>query len=111
MNDLSKQYNEKSFWDKIQKVGKKVGVKVLRPALRLYFAAKSPDCPAWAKATVYGSLAYFVMPLDAIPDIMTPFGYTDDIGVMVAALKTIKAHVGDKERALAEEKLQALGLN
>lgn len=111
-NDLAKNYSEKDFWTKIHKLRKKLGARVLRPALKLYFAARSPDCPAWAKATVYGALAYFVMPLDAIPDFLMPLpiGYTDDISVMLAAIATISMHVGEKESELAEAKIRGLGL-
>jgi uncharacterized membrane protein YkvA (DUF1232 family) len=111
-NHLAKNYNEKDFWAKIHKLGKKLGAKVLRPALKLYFAARSPDCPAWAKATIYGALAYFVMPIDLVPDFLMPLpiGYTDDISVMLAAIASISMHIGEKERDLAEAKLKAMGL-
>ncbi len=33
------------------------------------------------RATLFGALAYFILPIDVIPDILLGLGYTDDAAV------------------------------
>lgn len=65
--------------------------------------SKDEDTPIWAKTTIMGALGYFISPLDAIPDI-TPFvGYSDDLGILVAAVAT---HIKDEHVEKAKETLK-----
>ena len=97
------QYAETSFRKKGRKNGHKAGTTVLEPALKLYYASRDSDTPAWARTTIYAALGYFSLPVDAIPDFLPAAGYTDDLGVLVAAVATVGAHVKeehvDKARA------------
>jgi uncharacterized membrane protein YkvA (DUF1232 family) len=48
----------------------------------------------WAKKTVViATLAYFIIPLDAIPDFTPIAGYLDDIGVVAAAIRYLGAQL------------------
>ena len=71
----------------------------------LYYAAQREDTPAWAKAVIYGALGYFILPLDAIPDVMPGIGYTDDLGVLGAAITTVASYIDDSVKELAREKI------
>ena len=86
-------YSEPRFRDKLARAAKLAGREVVEKALWLYFAAQRPETPRWAKATVYGALAYFVVPLDAIPDVVPMAGYTDDLGVLAVAVVTIARYI------------------
>jgi uncharacterized membrane protein YkvA (DUF1232 family) len=86
-------YSEPRFRDKLARAAKVAGREVVEKALWLYFAAQRPETPRWAKATVYGALAYFVVPLDAIPDVVPMAGYTDDLGVLAVAVVTIARYI------------------
>lgn len=86
-----RQYNEQSFFSKVVDFAKKVGAKGLYEALQLYYVTQRPDCPAKVKGIVYAALGYFILPLDVIPDIIPMVGFTDDIGVIGAAL--VMAHM------------------
>ncbi|WP_434777125.1 YkvA family protein [Neisseria sp. Ec49-e6-T10] len=101
----SDDFNEKSYWRKIQKYAKKAGYEVVQKSLWLYFSARSSKTPAWAKAIIYTSLAYFVFPLDAIPDILPVVGYTDDLSVLAAAVATVAFYIDEDVKAKAQEKL------
>ena len=37
-------------------------------------------------AMILGALAYFISPIDAIPDVLFPIGYADDAGVIMAVV-------------------------
>jgi len=83
------RYSEPRFRDKLARAALAAGREVVEKALWLFFAAQRPETPRWAKATVYGALAYFIVPLDAIPDAVPLAGYTDDLGVLAVAVVTI----------------------
>ena len=104
-SDLSKEYSDDSFWKKVQKFALKAGREVLDKALTMYYCLQDSDTPAKAKAVIIGALAYFIWPLDAIPDMIIPSGYADDLGVLAAALVVVSAHVKQEHRDAAEEKL------
>lgn len=62
-------------------------------ALQLYYAAQDPQTPAWAKGVIYGALGYFIFPVDAIPDAVPAVGFSDDLGVLVAALASVVMYI------------------
>jgi len=104
--NMSEQYSEDSFWEKIKKFGKKAGYKVVYAALLLYYCMKDGNAPPWTKTVIIGALAYFISPIDAIPDIVPVAGYTDDLGVLIAALGTVAAYIDDDVRQKAKAKLK-----
>lgn len=75
--------------DKIKKIGKIAGVKVVYSALLLYYALIDGSVPFTNKAIVVGALGYFILPLDLIPDFLGPLGYSDDMAAIIMVLKTI----------------------
>jgi uncharacterized membrane protein YkvA (DUF1232 family) len=104
--NFENEYSEDSFWAKFKNFAKAAGAAVLRPALKLYYATKDKDTPAWAKTTAIGALGYFISPIDAIPDVTPVVGFSDDLGVLVAALGAIAAHIKDEHVKMAEETLK-----
>lgn len=102
----TKKYSESSFWRKVKKYWKVAGKKVMDPAFTLYYAARDPETPLWAKAQIWGALGYFVWPLDAIPDFTPVVGYTDDLGVLVAAVAVVAAHIKPEHKRKAKAKLK-----
>ena len=67
----------------------------------MYFALLDARTPIWVKATVAAALAYFILPFDAIPDLLPIVGFSDDAGVLAAALSAVSAHITDDHRARA----------
>jgi uncharacterized membrane protein YkvA (DUF1232 family) len=95
-NEFSNEYSDEEFWNKVKKYAKVVGENVLEPALKMYYSATDADTPAWAKTTIYGALGYFISPIDAIPDITPVIGYTDDFGVLFAAVSVTAAYIKEE---------------
>ena len=91
--EFEREYSEEGFWGKAKQYARVAGERVLEPALKLYYAARDPDTPAWAKTTIYAALGYFISPVDAIPDVTPVVGYSDDLGVLVAAVAAVAAHI------------------
>lgn len=99
-------YSDSSFHQKITRYAKVAGREVVEKALWLFYAAQSPNTPRWAKTAIYGALGYFIFPLDAIPDFAAVVGYTDDLGVLAAALATVSMYVTDDIKARARDKVE-----
>lgn len=97
-------YSEGRFRDKLKRYAKAAGSEVVEKALWLYYAAQRPETPAWAKSVIYGALAYFILPTDAIPDLIPLTGYADDLGALAAAIAMVSLYISDdvKEKARAK---------
>lgn len=98
-------YSESGFHRKLSHYARAAGREVVEKALWLFLAAQSPDTPRWARTAIYGALGYFIFPLDAIPDFAAVVGYTDDLGVLAAALATVSMYVTDDIKQRSREKL------
>ncbi len=73
-----------------------------------YYCALDPRTPHRVRAILLGALAYFVLPVDAVPDFVAGIGFTDDVTILLAAISTVRAHILPRHRdaardALAEE--------
>lgn len=99
-------YSETRFWQKLSRYARVAGQEVVEKALWLFYAAQSPNTPRWAKTAIYGALGYFIFPLDAIPDFAPMVGYTDDLGVLAAALATVSMYITDDIKARARDKVE-----
>lgn len=99
------EFSDDGFWEKVKGYAQTAGESVLKPALKLYYSAQDADTPIWAKTTVYGALGYFISPIDAIPDITPILGYSDDLGVLIAATAAIATHIKEKHGEQAKETL------
>jgi uncharacterized membrane protein YkvA (DUF1232 family) len=102
---MATEFDDGSFWDKVKNFALKAGKEVIEKALWLYYAAQQPSTPTWAKTVIYGALAYFVLPLDAVPDAIPVAGFTDDLGALAAALGAVAMYVNDEVKRLAAAKL------
>ncbi|MCG9757025.1 DUF1232 domain-containing protein [Shewanella insulae] len=100
-------YSDDGFWHKVKQFAKQAGREVIDNALCLYYAAQRPDTPKWAKTVIFGALAYFITPLDAIPDLTPVVGFSDDLGALAAALAMVSMYVDDSVKRQAAEKCSA----
>lgn len=100
-----KHYSDDSFWAKLGRYAKTAGRQTVESSLQLYYASLAPQTPGWAKGVIYGALGYFISPIDVIPDLI-PGGYTDDLGILAAALAAVAMHITPEIRARAAEKIR-----
>ena len=101
-----KAYSDQRFWRKATRHASAAGRQAVEKALWLYYAVKNPATPKWARRVIYGALGYFVLPLDAVPDLAPIVGYTDDLSIMTAALATVAFYITDDVKQQASTKLQ-----
>ena len=105
MSEYEKEYDDRSFWQKVRYFAIKAGRPVIENALVLYFCLKDSDTPVRAKAIVIGALGYFILPIDALPDFIPVAGFTDDCAVLLIAARTVLAHIKPTHRKWARELL------
>lgn len=103
--EYTQAYSDSSFWNKLQKYGRKAGIKVIYAGLLLFYALKEPTTPKWAKGVIISSLGYFISPIDAIVDIAPIVGYSDDLGVLVLALASVALFINDNVKQQARKKV------
>jgi uncharacterized membrane protein YkvA (DUF1232 family) len=96
----------RGFWEKVRATLGRVGF--LEEAVAAYFCATDARTPAWVKAVLLGALAYFILPLDGVPDFLVALGYTDDLAVLLGALRTVGGHITEDHRAKARDALTTL---
>ena len=100
-----KNYSEAGFWQKLNTFARKAGHDLVEKSLQLYYAAESPDTPRWAKGVIYCALAYFVSPIDAIPDVTPGIGFADDLCVLIGAVSAVAAHITPEVKDQADKKM------
>lgn len=98
----------RGFWDKVRATLGRVGF--IEEAIAAYYCATDPRTPKWVKATLIGALAYFVLPFDAVPDFFVALGYTDDLAVLLGAMRAVSGHVSEDHRARARATLAKLSV-
>lgn len=104
---MSDEFDEAGFWVKLKRYAQRAGRELVEKTLWLYYAAQSPATPPWARSVIYGALAYFVLPIDAVPDLIPVVGFTDDMGALAAAVATVTMFIDEDVRAQARAKLSS----
>ena len=94
------------FWPKMRRVVAKVPF--AREALAVWHCARDEETPLAAKGMMLAALAYFVMPVDAIPDFIAGLGYTDDAAVFAALVAVLGRNLKPKHRAAAKRDIDKL---
>lgn len=105
-NKYEKHYSDESLKDKILKVAKEAGVKVIYGVLALYYILQSDNVSITDKAKIYGALGYFILPIDLIPDFIPVAGYTDDLSAIIWALYAVRNNVTPEIKQKAKDKLK-----
>lgn len=89
------------------KLGKVIGkVPFVLDAVAMYYTMLDAKTPFWVKASVAGALAYFISPIDAIPDVLPIVGYSDDAAVIYMTMSLIHSHITAEHIAQAKDVLK-----
>ena len=96
----------RSFWRKLRRVVAQIPF--AEDLLAAYYCAFDRDTPLPVKATLVGALAYFILPVDAIPDVLPVIGFTDDAAVLATAIRLVASHIHPAHREAARNALAKL---
>jgi uncharacterized membrane protein YkvA (DUF1232 family) len=99
-------FDPTAFWGHVRRFLKHVPF--IQDVLAMFYASQDPKTPMWVKGMIGAALAYFALPIDAIPDVLfLGIGFTDDAAVVVATLKAVSSHVTDEHRRAAQDWLRS----
>ena len=74
--------------------------------LAAYFCARDPSTNPRVKGILLAAIAYFVLPIDIIPDVLPFLGFTDDAAVIAAAIAAVRPWITDLHREKARSALK-----
>ncbi|MRI82940.1 MAG: hypothetical protein C6I00_00830 [Nitratiruptor sp.] len=99
------EYSDSSFWEKIKRFARVAGCEVVERALTLYYVAKDAKTPVQVKATIFAALGYFILPFDAVPDIIVG-GYSDDLGALAMTMALLVDSIKEEHKSHAKTKMR-----
>ena len=102
----SKPPDERRFWKKLKRVF--ANIPFAEDLVAAYYCAVDKDTPAYVRAVLLGAVAYFILPVDMVPDMLAGLGFTDDASVLAAAIAAVGRHLQPKHRVLAKKALTEL---
>ena len=98
-------FSTTGFVEKISRIAKRAGVKLVYVALLLYYTLESDKVSIKDKAIIIGALGYLISPLDVVPDAIPIAGLGDDLAVLIYVLHKVWGDVSDEVKEKAKAKL------
>jgi len=93
----------RSFWKKMLKVAGRIPF--AEDAASAFYCATDAQTPWRVRATLLAALAYFITPIDLIPDLIATLGFTDDAAVLMMAISMVSGHIKPKHSDKARKML------
>lgn len=94
------------FMARLKRVAKRIPF--AEDLLAAWFCARDPATPRRVRMTLLAALGYFVLPVDALPDIMPLLGFTDDAAVIAAAIAAVAGSITIEHRDRAKKAMAEL---
>lgn len=98
-------FTDQRFTEKISRIAKRAGAKLVNAALILYYTLKSDKVSIKDKAIILGALGYLISPLDVVPDAIPIAGLSDDLAVLIYVLHKVWGEVSEDVKQKAKDKL------
>ena len=102
----SDKFSNRDFLDKVQRIAKRAGSKLVYGSLLRYYTIQSDKVSRTDKAIIIGALGYLISPLDVMPDAIPIVGLADDMAVLVYVLKKVWSLISDEARVNAKNKMK-----
>ncbi len=94
------------FWPKLKRMLSRVPF--AEDAVAAWFCAFDPQTPLRVRGMLLAALAYFVLPIDAMPDMILGHGFTDDLTVLMTAVALVGTHLRPEHRQQARQALERM---
>lgn len=92
-----------NFWRTAKRAARQIPF--MEEVVAAYYCALDKDTPIRTKGILLAALGYFILPMDAIPDILLGLGFTDDIAVLTVAITAVKGQITATHREAAKKAL------
>lgn len=103
--NYSSKFSQSEFVEKISRIAKCAGAKLVYAALILYYTLQSDKISTANKAMIIGALGYMISPLDVVPDAIPIAGLTDDLAVLLFVLKKVWTDIDPDIQQKARKRL------
>ena len=103
--NYGEKYSKRDFAEKISRIAKRAGAKLVYAALILYYTLQSDKVSKKDKAVIIGALGYMISPLDVLPDAIPIVGLSDDLAVLIYVLKKVWTEVDPEIQEKAKKRL------
>ena len=107
LKKYAENYDEKKMWSKIKDFFFEAGINLVIKVVQLWYVLQKPEVPVHVKVAIMGAIAYFVMPVDFILDVL-PGGYHDDLLAVTLTLIAAEEYIDDEVRRKAREKVMEI---
>ncbi|MBR5351736.1 MAG: DUF1232 domain-containing protein [Prevotella sp.] len=101
----SNKFTKSEFVEKISRIAKRAGAKLVYAALILFYTLQSDKVSLKDKAIIIGALGYLISPLDVVPDAIPIAGLGDDMAVLIFVLQKVWGEVSEEVKEKAKRKL------
>ena len=91
------------FWRTARRAARQIPF--MEDVVAAYYCALDSRTPTRVRGVLLAALAYFVLPVDFIPDFIFGLGFTDDVAVLTTAITALRRHITPAHRAAAREAL------
>ncbi|MGP1469069.1 MAG: YkvA family protein [Hoylesella shahii] len=99
------KFTQSGFIEKISKIAKRAGSKLVYAALILYYTLQSESVSLKDKTMILAALGYLISPLDVMPDAIPIAGLSDDLGVLLYVLRKVWTDIPEDVKEKAHNKL------
>ncbi len=106
MVSADEQNVKQNFWPKLRQ--NLARVPFAGDVVAAWYCASDANTPLKVKATLFGALAYFILPFDVIPDVILGLGFTDDLAVLMTAMTLVRNHITQSHRDRARDTIDRL---
>jgi uncharacterized membrane protein YkvA (DUF1232 family) len=93
----------RDFWAKLKRFAGKVPF--VEELVAAYYCALDPATPMRVRGMLLAAIAYFILPIDLIPDMIAGLGFADDAALITAVVGLVAAHITPTHRAAAARAL------
>lgn len=91
----------RKFWSSLKRVVN--NLPFAEDLVAAFVCAKDPQTSPKVRYALLGGLGYFIMPIDALPDILPLIGYSDDMAVLAALVGTVAGAIKPEHRDKARK--------
>lgn len=102
LNERERQVR-RDFWAKLKRFAGRVPF--VEDLVAAYYCALDPATPTRVRGMLLAALAYFILPLDIVPDLIAGLGFADDAALLTAVVGLVSAHITLIHRAAAARAL------
>ena len=95
---------KRRFWDKLRRVAGRIPF--AEDLVAAFYCATDPQTPSRVRWILLGAVAYFVLPTDAVTDLLPLIGFADDAAVLAAAISQVAGSITEEHRAKARKTLE-----